>query len=380
MKKKSIAGLVVLICAVFSYGILVGHYKVFPFSLLSDTKFFLTETKPTKAEHRPQIYENPADVIKLIRINNEEDIMKKRQALIDYIWSGNGFPSSKMPDSVENNVKDSNFNDLKNLKRIDSITVVMDPYGMNSIAYLFLAENSNNKLVIYHQGHEGQDFLQDKDKIQLFLDKGYSVLIFSMVGSGLNNEPVIDFPEFGKLRLNSHNHFKLIESSTLHPIKYFVEPIAVSLNFLDKEYDFDSYYMLGLSGGGWTTVLYSAIDDRISKSYPVAGSFPMYLRADPANYGDYEQNIPDLYRIANYEELYVMDSYGEGRQSIQIFNKHDPCCFAAELYNEFPYGDAIKTKISELGKGKFDVIIDDTATTHEITHYAMNKILDLMNN
>ncbi len=379
MKKKSIVSLVVLVCAVFSYGILVGHYKVFPFNLLSDTKFFLTDTKPEHAAERPQIYENPADVIKLIRLNNEEDILKKRQALIDYIWVGSGFPSSKMPDSIESNVKDPQLDNLKNLKRIDSITVVME-YGMNSIAYLFLPENSNNKLVIYHQGHEGQDFSQDKDKIQSFLNEGYSVLIFSMVTHGMNNEPVVDFPEFGKLRLNSHDHFKLIESPTFHPIKYFVEPIAVSLNFLDKEYNFDSYNMVGLSGGGWTTVLYSAIDDRISQSYPVAGSFPMYLRADHANFGDYEQNLPDLYRIANYEELYVMDSYGEGRQSIQIFNKYDPCCFAAELYEEFPYGDAIKTKISELGKGKFDVIIDGTATTHEITHYAMNKILDLMNN
>lgn len=379
MKKKSIAGLVILICVVFSYGILVGHYKVFPFNLLSDARFFLTNTKPEQAEHRPQIYENPADVINLIRINNEEDILQKRQALIDYIWIGDGFPSSKMPDSVENNVTDPKFNDLKNLKRIDSITVVME-YEMNSIAYLFLAENSNNKLVIYHQGHAEQDFSEDKDKIQFFLEKGYSVLILAMVGHGMNNEPVVDFPEFGKLRLNSHNHFKFIESPTFHPIKYFVEPITVSLNFLDKEYNFDSYYMVGLSGGGWTTVLYSAIDDRISQSYPVAGSFPMYLRASSANFGDYEQTLPDLYRIANYEELYVMDSYGEERKSIQIFNKYDPCCFAAELYEEFPYGEAIKTKLAQLGQGSFDVIIDNTAKKHEISQYALNKISDLMNN
>jgi hypothetical protein len=378
MKKKYLIGLLFIIIISFSYGIFVGHYKIFPFNAISDTKFFLTNTKPEKSIHRPQIYENPNDVIKLIRIENKDDITKKRQDLINYIWAGKDFPYSKMPNSTQNNIDVPEFKDLKNLKRIDSFTTVME-YDMNSIAYLFLAENSNNKLVVFHQGHEGEDFSLDKDKIQFFLNHDYSVLIFAMVTHGMNNEPILNLPEFGTLRLNSHNHFKLIESTTFHPIKYFVEPIALSLNYIDKNYNFNKYYMVGLSGGGWTTVLYSALDERISQSYPVAGSFPMYLRADSANFGDYEQTLPDLYRIANYEELYVMDSYGHDRKSVQIFNKSDPCCFPAELYEEFPYGPTIKTKLSQLGEGTFDVIIDETAKKHEISQFAMNKILDSMN-
>ena len=113
--------------------------------------------------------------------------------LINYIWAGQGFPSSKMPNSTQNNIDVSVFKNLKNLKRIDSMTTVME-YDMNSIAYLFLAENSNNKLVIFHQGHEGEDFSLDKDKIQFFLDHGYSVLAFAMVTHGINNEPILDFP------------------------------------------------------------------------------------------------------------------------------------------------------------------------------------------
>ena len=103
----------------------------------------------------------------------------------------------------------------------------------------------------------------------------------------------------------------------------------------------------------------------------------MYLRISSANFGDYEQTIPDLYRIANYEELYVLGSYGDNRKSIHIFNKYDPCRFAGELYEEFPYGHAIKTKLMQLGYGDFDVIIDNTKK-HEISQYALNKIGDLM--
>ena len=36
--------------------------------------------------------------------------------------------------------------------------------------------------------------------------------------------------------------------------------------------------MAGLSGGGWTTTLYAAIDPSIRYSFPVAGTIPLYLR------------------------------------------------------------------------------------------------------
>jgi hypothetical protein len=67
--------------------------------------------------------------------------------------------------------------------------------------------------------------------------------------------------------------------------------------------------MLGISGGGWTTVLFSAIDDKISQNYSVVGSFPMFMRSDAKNIGDYEQMIPELYSIVNYLELYIMGSF-----------------------------------------------------------------------
>ena len=49
--------------------------------------------------------------------------------------------------------------------------------------------------------------------------------------------------------------------------------------------------MIGLSGGGWTTTVYAAIDPRIVKSIPVAGTLPLYLRGDHYNH-DLEQYVP----------------------------------------------------------------------------------------
>jgi len=376
MSKKNILLLGIALLAVFTYGVSAGHYKTFPFDLLRDTKYLFLEPQE-QAPHRPQIYQDISKIDGLIRIDDENDVLKKRNGLIQYIWLNNGFPYDKMPNHVEE-LHTHDFTSLNNLKQIISITVDDMEYGMNSISYLFLAESSNDKLIIFHQGHAEQSFSEDEDKIQLFLDRGYSVLMFSMVTHGLNNEPVIDFPEFGNLRLNSHDHFKLIESDTFHPIKYFFEPISVSLNYIDQKFDFQSYYMVGLSGGGWVTVVYPAIDPRITQSYSVAGSFPIWLRAASANFGDYEQTIPEFYRIANYEELYIMNSFGDDRRLVLFYNTFDPCCFSGTLYEEFPFGDSIESKLNELGKGEFVILLDDTHNEHKISDWTMNKILELM--
>ena len=244
-------------------------------------------------------------------------------------------------------------------------------YGINSIAYLFLPENSNGKIIIYHQGHDG-DFIIGKENINFFLNKNYAVLAFSMPLLGMNDQPIIDLERFGKIKFTSHNQFEFLESSEFSPVKFFVEPIGVSLNYLDENFNFDSYYMVGISGGGWTTVLFSAIDDRITQSYSVAGSVPMFMRSDSKNIGDYEQRVPELYRIANYLELYILSSFGDERIHVQIFNKYDPCCFSGEMYTT--YYDEIKNRMNQLGKGEFEIFLDDTHYEHKISQHALEII------
>src|SRR5882724_11589473 len=65
-----------------------------------------------------------------------------------------------------------------------------------------------------------------------------------------------------------------------YAVRFFVEPIAAALNCLLADGGYRSVYMVGLSGGGWTTTLYAAIDPRVRRSYPVAGSLPQYLRKE----------------------------------------------------------------------------------------------------
>ncbi|HUT29650.1 MAG TPA: hypothetical protein VMX13_07655 [Sedimentisphaerales bacterium] len=308
------------------------------------------------------------DVNSLINIGSAADIAARRQALIRYIWGGKGFPAQKLPAEVKQDIKDERYAELFNagLRQIDRITVNMD-YGLESVIYHFIPKTPNNKLIIYHQGHRG-DFIQGIDTIRAFIEKGCAVMAISMPLLGMNNQPVVNLDGVGRFHITKHEHLKLLKN----PISFFVEPIAVAINYADK-FKYDRISMIGISGGGWTTTLYAAIDPRIKNSYPVAGSLPIYLRSDSQrDWGDYEQTLPDLYHTANYLELYVMGSYGTGRHQIQILNKYDSCCFAGIKYRT--YEKVVRDIVAGLGEGNFEVSLDDTHKEHKISDEALKVV------
>ena len=368
MKRSSLLLTIILISiSIFIYGVLVGTYKIFPYDSINNIKTIVLNEENI-------IYEE--NVKSLIHINTSDDISKLRNDLVKFIWKNDGFPNSKLPNNIQTNISNPLYNNFVNLKQIDQINILME-YEINSISYLFIPQTSNNKLIIYHQGHAG-DFYKGKETIQYFLEKEYTVLAFSMPLTGMNNQPIIKIDNIGTIKLNSHKHLQFLESSNFSPIKFFVEPIAESLNYIDEQYNFSSYYMVGFSGGGWTTTLYSAIDNRIEQSYSIAGSVPIYLRSIPENRGDYEQLLPKLYQNANYLDLYIMSSFGDNRKSIQIFNKYDPCCFSGEFYKT--YENEIKETVSQLKKGYFEIYLDETHKTHKISELALKIMIKHMSN
>jgi hypothetical protein len=79
----------------------------------------------------------------------------------------------------------------------------------------------------------------------------------------------------------------------------------------------------------------------------------------------------------NYLELYVLGAYGDGRQHVQIFNKNDSCCFSGDGSETYEF--VIKDRISQLGKGNFQIFIDDSHKEHKISENALRIILKSMN-
>ena len=370
MKKHIlIPSLIFLVIIVFFYGLSVGMYKVFPYEFLDLSE----DTLSGKITIGNNQYVNQPDIDSLIKIDNKSDIDQKRYFLTEFFWDVETLHritfKSPLP-QVESNISDSRYDNFQNLKRIDRLTVEME-YGINSISYLFIPEKSNEKLILYHQGHGG-DFILGKNTIQFFLDRNFTVLASTMPLVGMNNQPIVEIDGFGKIKLISHEQLKFLETNNFNPMRLFLDPIQINLTFLDKEYDFDQYSMVGLSGGGWITVVYSAIDERISNSFSVAGSMPFYLRVDERDIGDYEQTNIDLYRNVNYLELYILSASGDGRKHVQIFNKNDPCCYSGNGYENYEF--FIKDKLLQLGKGNFQIFIDDTHSEHKISNTVLEYI------
>lgn len=308
------------------------------------------------------------DVLSLITIKSKEDVEKKRTNLINYIWGSGVSLSFKVPFDIQKDVKDETTK-IFQIKSADKITVLMDN-DIKSIVYHFHPSNWNNKVVLFHQWHEPgiNWWIVHAHEIQYFLDKWFSVIVFSMPLNWTNNNPIVNIKNIWKVRMVFHDQMPYLDNF----IKYYLEPIYVTLNYITQYYSYSSINMVWISWWWWTTTLYSAIDPRITNSFPVAWSYPFELRyLSTADLGDSEQWWPDLYKIANYYDLYLMWSYWTWRQQVQILNQYDDCCFWGLRYKNY---DSVLTNYATQLGAKFKVVLDSTHKNHKISDYALDFI------
>ena len=217
------------------------------------------------------------------------------------------------------------MNDLKNAERVETLTIRMEA-GEENTTHHFLPKRKNGKLVVLQHGH-GCTFDDGKSPtsyglahaIDTLLGEGYGVLAAYMPHMRPGDCRTVPHAEMFDIPVKSGNQ-----------LKFFLEPVAISLNYLKPRYK--EVNMAGLSGGGWTTTLYAAVDPSIRYSFPVAGSIPLYLRTG-GSVGDKEQYLEEFYRIAGYPDLYVLGAHGPGRKQVQILNRHDDCCFGEKQHN-----------------------------------------------
>lgn len=317
------------------------------------------------------------DVASLININSPEEVIQKQQDIIKLFWGDAGFPIHKIPNNVTKGITDKDFEFLENLKQIDKLLVEME-FGLNSIIYHFIPTKAKGDAAIYHQGHGGK-FLKGFQTINAFLKNGYDVYAMSMPLLGMNAKPVVDSQRFGKITIFKHSVMDFLLPEQGHPIKFFMEPVAAVVNYMQK-FDYENLIMIGLSGGGWTTTLYAAIDPRIRISIPVAGSLPLYLRvqdiSNSGSLGDYEQLVAELYSKVNYLELYVLGSIGQNRFQLQILNEFDACCFGGTGFKTYEH--ILKDKIESLGNGRYEVFLDSSHRLHQVSPLALEVIFEYL--
>ena len=319
-----------------------------------------------------------------ITLHSARDAAAKRRALLQYLWGAEGFPERRLPDAVITNVA-CPVKQLDHLERVDELRFDMAT-NLQGLAYHFIPQRPNFELVVVHHGHA---CTLDDDPAPADVGYGMQRTIRALLREGYGVLGVF-MPHMRPGDCTGGHEAMFNLATTGSPIKYFLEPTALSLNYLQSRHRSDqfpkyrTFHMTGLSGGGWTTTIYAAIDPRIRCSFPVAGTIPLYLRTG-GSIGDREQFEPSCYSIAGYPDLYILGGCGPGRTQVQILVRRDDCCFGeaqhdakasgtsyAEAMRE--YENRVQAALKKIG-GSFRLEIDETAPSHMISHHTIEEVL-----
>lgn len=206
--------------------------------------------------------------------------------------------------------------------------------GFFSVALLYLPEEIPSKApaILNVNGHSRQgkaeEYLQ-KQNIN-FARKGFVSL-------------TPEWPGMGELSQSENNHFYAahLELSGMNAAGLFYLSLRKTLDYLAGRPDVDASRigMTGLSGGGWQTILLSALDERIAASIPVAGFSSVVSRLERgSDIGDVEQNPTDFYLHNDYTFLTALLA---PRPALLIYNAEDDCCFRGPLVKSYVYDAAV---------------------------------------
>jgi hypothetical protein len=322
-----------------------------------------------------------------IKINTPAQVKAKRMEIIRSIWGTDNLPDRT--DVILTRGINSPIGEKSSLARVDrfeipALVLQSETAGqIKDLAYLFIPVKKNNRLVVINPGHtcslkdsHGTDY-RIVETIDGLLAAGFEVLAVFMPHV-TETDCNLDHCSIMNTVLSQGNQ------QATYGLRLFLEPEIVSLNYLLLKNKYKDINMVGLSGGGWTATLLSAIDERIKYSFSVAGSMPIYYRSD-GSLGDVEQFLPELYRdIAGYPDLYVMGAYGKGRKQVQILNRNDDCCFGQKQHDPdrnydrdlLTFEKSVKDKLSSLGaEGHYYLVIDETAPNHQISAATLKNVI-----
>ncbi len=345
-----------------------------------------------------------------IRFKTIEGAEERRGELIRFIWN-DGLPTSALPEVIPNvttEILDFRLNYI-NRELVESIDEwKVEVFGITSLIYNIkpVKKLEVPSLAIVHAGHSPLEdtYLKKnyRSTIEFFLERGYNVAMVHMPMRGWNDDYTVVFPDENKEEIyfgdydNPHKQIiKLADLGTSMAegagFRPFLEPVVACINYWDRICEVNQdITMIGLSGGGWTTHLLAAIDTRIKLSFPIAGSYPLYLRngtENEAHFGDLEQHYEPLYNediasdgtgggIATWLEIYVLGGSGKNRRQIMITSQYDECCFFGDPKRTVDtFKSIVRSKIEELGVGSWEHKLDTTHHEHIISPWMLGNVV-----
>ena len=169
-------------------------------------------------------------------------------------------------------------------------------------------------VVLSLNGHEPKGKATDYTQIRCINLAKRGMLALSVEWFGVGQ---LQQPGFNHTRMNQ---LDLCGASGLAPF-YLVLQRGLDLLLALPNADAERVGVTGLSGGGWQTIMISALDPRVKLANPVAGfaTFPSRLHLQ-AGLGDSEQTPVDLATIADYSHLTALMA---PRPMLLTFNAKD---------------------------------------------------------
>jgi dienelactone hydrolase len=199
--------------------------------------------------------------------------------------------------------------------------------GFQSVAILYEPENLQGKVpaVLNLHGHVGPlgKAVEFKQKRCITMAK-HGILALNL-----------EWFSFGELGARGNEHWfgAHLDLVGMNEMGLFYLAMRRGLDYLydHPNVDRNRLAVTGLSGGGWQTILLSALDERVRVSVPVAGFSSIRTRVEVKAYGDLgdvEQSATDLYDGRDYTYLAALMA---PRPTLMIYNAEDDCCFRAPL-------------------------------------------------
>jgi hypothetical protein len=358
-------------------GILAIALLLFP-SIARSAIDLYTELPPELARY---------DSRREIHIHSAQEAKASRDKVVRFLWN-DGLPVHKMP-SIKPVYSGGGGPLPADLVGLNAANIAsaqrwqanMDFQYATAMYLLHPAKNDNAaRLVIVTHGHCADYNSRFGAGIGPLIDdllkNGFSVLAMQMPLHGWNTQNEFRLPS-GTVKAADHNQMvKALEGKGGSALRFFIEPVVQAVNQFTRDHPHADVSMIGLSGGGWTTVLAAAVDPRIKLSLSVSGSMPIYARPFyPGSVGDAEQSLPALYEDrASYLDLYILDSFGKGRRHIQIGNQYDDGCFYGVSHTTWAAN--VKKAVASTREGTYDFSLDSTHRQHQISKHAVQDIIN----
>lgn len=322
---------------------------------------------------------------------NRDSVQRMRAAVVKDLWPSTGQLPRGLPTKVEDHSAGTPHDgwplpEVQRLARTQRIAITdrlaeTDSAFVN-YAYRFMVEEHPgrlNRLVIVHQGHgEPGSNLVDETVAQ-FLVNGFDVLYCGMPLVGGNAGPDVHH-QAAVVQGCVHDCFGHLERPGFNPLSLLLNqlPTAIDTAIQLNGDSYDDLTMIGISGGGYTTTLYAAVDVRINTSISVAGTMPHELR-NQGDWGWEDAEQQSIFSICTFPQIYVLCSTSEQnnvRRHFQFYNMHD-AVFGAIDGRYSHYVDHVARKAAELG-GYFGCFIDAYSDRHHITSSMRKQLLTIL--